>query len=102
MTEDDQKALWENLEYIDCFATDHAPHLKADKCASKCPGFPGLESALPLLLTAVKQGRMTLDDIILRYHTNPRRIFDLPAQPDTYIEVDLNCQWTLPDQPVFS
>ncbi|HEY4714640.1 MAG TPA: amidohydrolase family protein, partial [Aquirhabdus sp.] len=97
MTEDDQKALWENLEYIDCFATDHAPHLKADKCASKCPGFPGLESALPLLLTAVKQGRMTLDDIILRYHTNPRRIFDLPAQPDTYIEVDLNCQWTLPD-----
>ena len=22
-SKDDQKALWENLDYIDCFATDH-------------------------------------------------------------------------------
>ena len=44
------------------------------------PGFPGLETMLPLLLTAVRDGRLTLDDVILRLHTNPRRIFGLPEQ----------------------
>ena len=52
------------------------------------PGFPGLETALPLLLSAVHAGRLTLDDIVARCYTNPRRIFHLPEQPDTWIEVD--------------
>ena len=48
---------------IDCFATDHAPHTLAEKDgANPPPGFPGLETALPLLLTAVHEGRLTLDD----------------------------------------
>lgn len=85
----DVQALWDNLEFIDCFATDHAPHTLAEKDSEQAPpGFPGLETALPLLLTAVHAGRLTLDDVILRCHTNPRRIFNLPAQPDTWIEVD--------------
>lgn len=29
--------------------------------------------------------------------TNPRRIFNLPPQDDTYIEVDLNEEWTIPE-----
>ena len=29
--EEDRDALWENLDMIDCFATDHAPHLKRRK-----------------------------------------------------------------------
>ncbi len=74
---------------IDCFATDHAPHTAAEKDGDNPPpGFPGLETALPLLLTAVREGRLTLDDVICRMHDNPRRIFSLPAQPDTWIEVD--------------
>ena len=24
--EEDRKALWDNMDIIDCFATDHAPH----------------------------------------------------------------------------
>lgn len=42
---------------------------------------------MPLLLTAVSDGRLTIEDIIKRLYENPRRIFSLPAQEDTYVEV---------------
>jgi carbamoyl-phosphate synthase/aspartate carbamoyltransferase/dihydroorotase len=92
----DRDALWQNLDVIDCFATDHAPHTLAEKDSLKPPpGYPGLETALPLLLTAVQDNRMSLDDVILRLVTNPRRIFGLPEQGDTWIEVDLMDEWRL-------
>ena len=85
----DRDALWANLEIIDCFATDHAPHTAQEKDGSNPPpGFPGLETALPLLLTAVHDGRLTVDDLVLRMWENPRRIFGIPAQDDTWVEVD--------------
>ncbi len=93
----DQQALWENLDVIDCFATDHAPHTLTEKDSdAPPPGFPGLETALPLLLTAVQEGRLTLDDLVARLHTNPRRIFGLPTQPETWVEVDENAMWEIP------
>ncbi len=92
----DRAALWENLEVIDCFATDHAPHTLAEKDSPKPPpGFPGLETALPLLLTAVHEGRLTLEDLIARMVTNPRRIFNLPEQPETWVEVDPDAAWEI-------
>lgn len=95
-TPDDQRCLWENLEVIDCFATDHAPHTLSEKdSATPPPGFPGLETALPLLLTAVQEGKLTLEDIQLRCYTNPRRIFSLPEQSDTWIEVDEDETWVI-------
>jgi len=33
---------------------------------------------------------------------NPRRIFGLPEQPDTYIEVDMEQEWELPEAPEHS
>jgi carbamoyl-phosphate synthase/aspartate carbamoyltransferase/dihydroorotase len=82
------------LEVIDCFATDHAPHTLAEKDGEDPPpGFPGLETALGLLLTAVSEGRLALDDLILRSYTNPRRIFRLPLQQETFVEVDLDAAW---------
>lgn len=92
----DRAALWENLEVIDCFATDHAPHTLAEKDGDNPPpGFPGLETALPLLLTAVHEGRLSLDDVMHRMSENPRRIFHLPEQPDTWIEVDPGVIWEI-------
>jgi carbamoyl-phosphate synthase/aspartate carbamoyltransferase/dihydroorotase len=92
----DRDALWENLDVIDCFATDHAPHTLDEKDgAQPPPGFPGLETALPLLMTAVHDGRLTMDDCILRLHTNPQRIFKLPEQPETYIEIDPDVSWEI-------
>jgi carbamoyl-phosphate synthase/aspartate carbamoyltransferase/dihydroorotase len=92
----DQEALWENLDIIDCFATDHAPHTLNEKDGpNPPPGFPGLETALPLLLTAVHQGRLSMDDLVSRMVTNPRRIFNLPVQPETYLEVDPDISWEI-------
>ncbi len=95
-TRADQQALWDNLDVIDCFATDHAPHTAAEKDGDNPPpGFPGLETALPLLLTAVRDGRLNLDDVICRMYDNPQRIFNLPAQEDTWIEVDENATYEI-------
>jgi dihydroorotase-like cyclic amidohydrolase len=88
-TQADREALWDNLEVIDCFATDHAPHTLAEKDGpNPPPGFPGLETAFPLLFTAVSQGRLSLEDLLARMVTNPRRIFSIPEQPQTWIEID--------------
>jgi len=93
-TPPDRQALWDNLAVIDCFATDHAPHTLAEKDGpNPPPGFPGLETALGLLLSAVRQGRMTMDDLLARCHTNPRRIFALPEQPQTWVEMDPEAAW---------
>jgi dihydroorotase-like cyclic amidohydrolase len=92
----DQAALWENLDVIDCFATDHAPHTLAEKDGENPPpGFPGLETALALLLTAVHDGRLTLEDLVARMVTNPRRIYNLPEQPETWIEIDPEVVWEI-------
>jgi carbamoyl-phosphate synthase/aspartate carbamoyltransferase/dihydroorotase len=89
-------ALWANLDVIDCFATDHAPHTLAEKDGENPPpGFPGLETLLPLLLTAVDEGRLMLDDIIKRSVINPSRIFSLPEQPETWVEVDENATYEI-------
>ncbi len=95
-TGEDQEALWENLDVIDCFASDHAPHTLEEKDSpNPPPGFPGLETSLPLLLTAVHAGRLLIEDLVLRMHTNPRRIFLLPEQPDTWIEIDPDHSWEI-------
>lgn len=85
----DVDALWQHMGVIDCFATDHAPHTAEEKDSENPPpGFPGLETLLPLLLTAVDDGRLTMDDILQKSVINPRRIFHVPEQPETWIEVD--------------
>ncbi|XP_060662092.1 CAD protein [Drosophila nasuta] len=93
---EDQEALWEHMEYIDVFATDHAPHTLEEKQSERPPpGFPGLETILPLLLQAVHEGRLTMEDIKRKFYRNPRNIFNLPEQPQTYVEIDLDEEWTI-------
>lgn len=93
---EDQEALWDNIDIIDIFATDHAPHTWEEKNSEiSPPGYPGLETILPLLLKAVHDGRLTLDDIKNKFYHNPKKIFNLPDQPNTYVEVDLDEEWTI-------
>ena len=114
---DDVAALWENLDVIDIFATDHAPHTFSEKgmprrrgsdeegdlgdptlvSDSPLPGVPGVETMLPLLLTAVDAGQLELDDLLLRCVENPRRIYCLEEQPQTWIEVDIDKVYELDD-----
>jgi dihydroorotase-like cyclic amidohydrolase len=92
----DVDALWQNLDVIDCFATDHAPHTLEEKDSDNPPpGFPGLETALPLLLTAVSESRLTIPDLVTRMHTNPKKIFNLPDQPETWVEVDEHARYEI-------
>ncbi|EOA93132.1 CAD protein, partial [Anas platyrhynchos] len=103
-TQQDVEALWENMDTIDCFATDHGePRGTVGKQGLEPPpGFPGLETMLPLLLTAVSEGRLSVEDIVQRLYENPRKIFGLPAQEDTYVEVDLEQEWVIPKCTAFS
>jgi carbamoyl-phosphate synthase/aspartate carbamoyltransferase/dihydroorotase len=95
-TKKDVDSLWTNMDVIDCFATDHAPHKIEEKDSENPPpGFPGLETLLPLLLTAVGLRRLTLDDIIQKSIINPGKIFHLPEQPETWIEVDENAEYEI-------
>ncbi|MBU1031320.1 amidohydrolase family protein, partial [Patescibacteria group bacterium] len=57
---EDQNALWQGItdEIIDMIGSDHAPHTKEEKQGEKpMYGVPGLETTLPLMLTAVSDGR---------------------------------------------
>lgn len=102
-TKKDVKALWKNLSIIDCFATDHAPHTKKEKQSNRPPnGVPGLETALPLLLTAVTKGKLTIKDIVKRFHENPAKIFKIKTSPRTYIEVDLKKKWQIKNENLFT
>lgn len=87
----DQDFLWQNLNYIDVFESDHAPHTKEEKDSDTPPfGVPGLETTLPLMLTAEAEGKLTRDQLTDRLHDNPARIFDIPTDPETNIEVSMD------------
>ncbi|MCA9981771.1 MAG: hypothetical protein KDD89_13085, partial [Anaerolineales bacterium] len=101
---DDVAALWEHLpETVDCIATDHAPHTITEKLSVQPPpGVPGLETSLALMLTAVAEGRLTLEQVVTLMHDNPRRIFGLPEQPDTHIEVDMDTPFVVHNEKMHS
>jgi len=102
-TKEDVESLWQNIDVIDCFATDHAPHTLEEKdSGNPPPGFPGLETLLPLLLTAVDLRRLTLDDLIQKSVINPRKIFHLPEQPETWIEVDEDATYEIKAEHQFT
>lgn len=88
---DTRDALWEALQrgHIDIIESDHAPHTREEKeSATKHFGFPGLETTLGLCLKAVKEGKLPLGRVIDLLYTNPKDIFSIPTQKDTFIELD--------------
>jgi dihydroorotase-like cyclic amidohydrolase len=87
----DQDFLWQNIDYIDVIESDHAPHTKAEKDSDNPPfGVPGLETTLPLMLTAVAEGKLTHQQMIEKLHTNPSRIFGVKVDDSTVVEVDMS------------
>lgn len=82
-TEKNVKALWRALEQglVDVIASDHAPHTMEEKNVEAVwnakPGIAGLETMLPLLLTQVNKGRLTIADLVRVASEKPAEIFDL-------------------------
>jgi len=75
--------LWSGLAdgVIDMLATDHAPHAIPEKTADDIwdcvSGFGGLETAIPLLLTEVNRGRITLEQYVTWSSLAPARVWGL-------------------------
>jgi dihydroorotase len=89
----DQKALWAGLndKTIDVVETDHAPHTRAEKeKESPANGVPGLETAVGLLGKAISEKRIPAKLLKTVLYDNPKKIFKIPDQKDTYIEIDLD------------
>lgn len=79
----DAAAIWKALQsgVVDMIATDHAPHMPEEKTndiiwKADC-GFPGVETQMPLMLTEVAAGRMTLEHYVRISSANPARAFGL-------------------------
>lgn len=103
LTKRDVQKLWDNLDKIDIIATDHAPHTLEEKKQSPPPfGVPGLETTLPLMLSAVAQGKTTTARLIEMLSTNPKKIFHLPEQKDTYVLVDFSKTYKISNKNLFT
>ena len=88
--------LWKHLQAIDCIESDHAPHSIEEKQSNEPPnGIPGLETTLPLLLTAVSENRLQMHDVIRLCHDGPAKIFNVRQGKGTYVEVDLHNKYTI-------
>src|SRR3954466_1818097 len=66
---------------IDVIATDHAPHAIEEKTRNDiwtvdC-GFPGVETQMPLMLTEVNAGRMSISDYVRWSAAKPAKIWGL-------------------------
>ena len=65
---------------IDCFATDHAPHLKINK-DKKYPnspsGMPGVQTLMTVMLNHVNDGKLSLTQLINLVCENPVKIFGI-------------------------
>jgi len=84
---EDQKALWEHMSTIDVFSIGSIPFQLAGKDASPSVG---IAESLPLLFTAVAEGRLTVEDITARLYDNPKKIFELHDQADTSLEIEID------------
>lgn len=104
LSKQDQQKLWDNIDQIDMIASDHAPHTLEEKFDQSEPkfGVPGLETTLPLMLTAVAKKLLTIEKLILMTHTVPKKIFNLPNQPNTYVEVVTDKQYKLSNTTLFT
>lgn len=107
----DQDVLWQALNegVIDTIGSDHAPHQLNEKeqPLCKCPsGVPGIETTLPLLITAWRENKLSLAKLVALTHDNPQQIFNLPANDDLVLVDIVNyrelndaqmaskCHWT--------
>jgi len=64
-------------------ASDHAPHSIHEKkrpLTQALPGIPGLETTLPVLLTLVSQGKLSLKLVVDMLTTVPARVFGMPSK----------------------
>ncbi|KAI4261166.1 MAG: hypothetical protein L6R42_003631 [Xanthoria sp. 1 TBL-2021] len=99
----DQKALWDHLGTVDIFSVGSLPYQVASFVDKKVTGpAVGIADALPLLFTAVFEGRLTIEDVTTRLHDKPKEIFQLHEQVGTSVEVEIDRSYVLQATDVWS
>jgi carbamoyl-phosphate synthase/aspartate carbamoyltransferase len=101
-TVEDQKALWEHLAIIDVFSIGSLPYKLAHAAKQQPDAAIGIADTLPLLFSAVADGRLTVDDIKIRLHDNPKEIFELHDQIGASVEIEFDRPYTIAAGPVWS
>lgn len=102
--EEDRLAVIQGLKdgTIDVIATDHAPHAphEKDQEFDRAPfGIIGLETAFSLSLELVREGHLTLDELVYRLSTRPALLFGLPRGRIVpggladFVLLDLSGEW---------
>lgn len=112
--EEDRLAVIEGLAdgTLDAIATDHAPHddyVKRCEFIDAANGIIGLQTALPLSLSLVREGKITPSRLVSLLSANPASILGLSAKgtlspgadADVTI-VDPDAEWTFGSEEVFS
>ena len=111
-TEKDKEGLWKALlnDKIDVIATDHAPHTKEEKenVYTKAPsGGPLVQHALPALLQAYRQGKISVEKIVEKMCHNPAKIFKIEKRGfikkgyyADLVLVDIASPWTVTKENV--
>jgi dihydroorotase len=85
-SKDNADRLWWGLlnGYVDCIATDHSPHTVEEKTNDNIwdaiPGFTGVESSVPLMLTQVNAGKLTLNQYVKLASENPAKVWNMYPQ----------------------
>jgi dihydroorotase len=77
-----QVALWRGIEMglVDVLGSDHAPHTREEKARpypASPSGMPGVQTLVPVMLTHVAQGRLSLERFVDLTSHGPNRIFGL-------------------------
>lgn len=111
-------ALWKGIEdgTVDLVGTDHAPHTKEEKDIGwkdmwKSPGGePQIQDYLKLFLTAVNDGKLTLDKLVRITSYNPARIFGVcprkgiiqPGSDADIVIVDMDREETITNETTYT
>ncbi|RDL30326.1 Carbamoyl-phosphate synth [Venustampulla echinocandica] len=101
-TAEDQKALWDNMSIIDVFSIGTLPYSLAHAVGEAPNAAIGIADALPLLFSAVADGRLTVDDIKARLHDNPKEIFELHDQIGASVEIEIDRPYKAAPSSVWS
>ncbi len=94
-------ALWKGIEdgSVDTIGSDHAPHAIEEKSAASIwdvkVGVPGLETTLPLMLTMVRKGKLTINQVVVLLAEKPAEIFSLGDR--AYLEAGKTADLTIVD-----
>lgn len=96
------EALWRGLidGIVEVIATDHSPHSEEEKIKENIweaiPGFTGVETSVPLMLTQVNEGRLSITNYVKLASENPAKLFNLYPRKGT-IRVGSDGDFTIVD-----